>query len=121
MTQYAFGGNIMTHGPIIESPYAGETFEETRKRAFDELRETRAPMLNAVTGIMAAALEAGNDPLAAEAVAIRQKLLDVTLDPVLNAATTYTDMKLAGQLAYRAIARGASLGLAAVFREITGA
>lgn len=98
-----------------------ESFEDMRKRAFDELREARAPMLNAVTGIMATALTDSNEALAEEGKVIRQKLLDVTLDPALNAATTYADMKLAGQLAYRAIARSASVGFAAVFREITGA
>lgn len=94
---------------------------EVRKKAFDELREVRAPMLNAVTGITADALADGDDLLVEEGQAIRQKLLDVTVDPLLLAATTYSDMKAAGQLAYRKIAKSASAGFAAVFKETTGA
>ncbi|AXY83380.1 putative cytoplasmic protein [Acidovorax phage ACPWH] len=98
-----------------------EELAEIRDRAFDELREVRAPMLNAVTGIMTAALADGETALVEEGAQIRQKLLDVTQDPALNAATTYEAMKAAGQLAYRKIARGASAHFAAVFRETTGA
>lgn len=94
---------------------------EVRKKAFDELREVRAPMLNAVTGITADALADGNDPLVQEGQTIRQKLLDVTADPLLLAATTYNEMKMAGQLAYRKIAKSASPQFAAVFKETTGA
>lgn len=98
-----------------------ETLEETRERAFDELREVRAPMLNAVTGIMATALTDGDEALAEEAKSIRQQLLDVTLDPNLLAADSYEKMKLAGQTVYRRIAKSASPGFAAVFKETTGA
>lgn len=97
------------------------TLAETRKRAFDEVREMRAPMLNAVTGIMVNALADNDAPVVEEAQVIRQKLLDITADAALNAATTYDDMKVAGQLAYRRIAKAASRSFAVVFKEITGA
>ncbi|ASD50472.1 hypothetical protein FDI24_gp190 [Acidovorax phage ACP17] len=103
-------------------PYVStETLEDLRKRAFDEIREVRAPMLNAVTGIGVTALIDGNEAEAAEAKLIRQKLLEITADAALNAATTYESMKLAGRLAYRKIAKAASPAFAAVFKETTGA
>lgn len=92
-----------------------------RKRAFDELREMRAPMLNAVTGIMVNAIADDETAVVDEAQTIRQKLLDITADAALNQATTYDDMKVAGQLAYRRIAKAASRSFAVVFKEITGA
>lgn len=92
-----------------------------REQAFDELRETRAPMLNAVSGIMGDAIFRGDVEMAEEAAAIRQKLLDVTKDPLLLSASTYADMKLAGQYAYRKIANAASSGFKSVFKETTGA
>lgn len=98
-----------------------DVLAEVRKKAFDELREVRAPMLNAVTGITADAFVDGDMTLVEEGQVIRQKLLDVTADPLLLAATTYSDMKAAGQLAYRRIAKSASAGFAAVFKETTGA
>lgn len=106
--------------PLPFQPSADQ-LAEIRERAFDELREARAPMLNAVTGIMTAALADGETALVEEGAQIRQKLLDVTQDPVLNAATTFEAMKAAGQSAYRKIAKSVSPQFAAVFREITGA
>lgn len=119
MQEHHVGGLVLKYDPA--PPPEPESFEDMRDRAFDELRAVRAPMLNAVTGILAAALLDGNDDLAEEAKTIRQQLLDITLDPALLAATTYETMKLAGQYAYRRVAAGASAGFAAVFREITGA
>lgn len=106
--------------PLPVTPTA-EELSATRKRAFDELREVRAPMLNAVSGIMSTAVFEGDVALAEEAAAIRQKLLYVTNDPTLLAAVTYDAMKLAGQRAYRNIAKSASPHFAAVFKETTGA
>lgn len=100
---------------------SGEALAETRKRAFEEVREMRAPMLNAVTGIMVNALANDDQAVVEEAQVIRQKLLDITADAALNAATTYESMKLAGQLAYRRIAKAATPSFASVFKEITGA
>lgn len=106
--------------PLPFQPTADQ-LAEIRDRAFDELRAAREPLLNAVTGIMTAALADGAATLVEEGAQIRQKLLDVTQDPALNAASTYADMKAAGMRAYRTIAKQASPAFAAVFRETTGA
>lgn len=106
--------------PLPARP-SDEDLVETRKRAFEEVREMRAPMLNAVTGIMVNALADDDQAVVEEAQTIRQKLLDITADAALNAATTYESMKLAGQLAYRRIAKAATPSFASVFKEITGA
>lgn len=108
------------NSPLPAAPPPDE-LAETRKRAFEEVREMRAPMLNAVTGIMVNALADNDVAVVEEAQSIRQKLLDITSDPALNAATTYESMKLAGQLAYRRIAKAATPSFASVFKEITGA
>lgn len=108
------------NSPLSAAPPPDE-LAETRKRAFDEVREMRAPMLNAVTGIMVNALADEDQAVVEEAQIIRQKLLDITADAALNAATTYEEMRLAGQLAYRRIAKAATPSFASVFKEITGA
>lgn len=89
-------------------------------RAKNELRAMREPMLSAVTGIGWEASEAGDDALVQEARNIRNALRDITLDPALNAAQTYEDMRAAGVAAYRRIAASASPAFAATFKEITG-
>lgn len=108
------------NSPLPAAPPPDE-LAETRKRAFEEVREMRAPMLNAVTGIMVNALADDDQAMVEEAQVIRQKLLDITADAALNAATTCEGMKLAGQLAYRRIAKAATPSFASVFKEITGA
>lgn len=87
----------------------------------NEIRTTRAPMLDDLTGIAGRAQRAGSTTLAAEADALAEALLDITDDPALNAAQTLQDMQAAGVAAYRAIAATASAELAVVFKEITGA
>lgn len=106
--------------PIAIDPNPPAT-SELLERAKDELRAMRQPMLDAVTGIGWRADRSGNSALADEAVQVTQKLLDITDDQAMNAASTIEEMRQAGIAAYRRIATSASAELAKVFKEITGA
>lgn len=112
--QWLVGGNTPLPADVPQ-------VAELLTRAKDELRALRKPMLDAVNGIGWRASMTGNTALANEAVALAEALLDITVDPALNAATNYDDMRAAGVAAYKRIAATASPELAIVFREITGA
>lgn len=86
-----------------------------------EIRQKRAGMLDALSGIAGRAARSGNIALADEADAIAIQLLEITDDVALNAATTYESMQAAGVAAYKRMAASSSPELASVFREITGA
>lgn len=108
-----------------ESAQRGTPIEMTQSQALgqakSEIRELRAPMLDALSGIAGRAVRSGNDSLAAEADALAVLLLDITDDQALNVATTYEEMQAAGVAAYKRIAATASPSLSIVFKEITGA
>lgn len=104
--------------PLPPDPQA---LAQVLARAKDELRELRAPMLDAVNGIGWRASMKGDTALASEALALSEALLDITSDAALNSAQTYDDMRAAGIAAYKRLASTVSPVLASVFREITGA
>lgn len=82
------------------------------------MRELRAPMLDALSGIAGRAQRAGNAAMAAEADELSQHLLDITNDTALNSATTYDEMKSSGLAAFNRIAASASPALSSVFRDL---
>lgn len=99
----------------VEKPTA-ELLEEMKS----DIRKSRAPILDALTGIAGRASRAGNDSLATEADAIAELLLDITDDSELNAATTYESMQTAILKAYKRISDSASNELVFVFKGIAG-
>lgn len=94
-----------------------QPISETLERTKNELRAMREPMLSAVTGIGWEASEAGDAELVQEARDIRNALRDITVDPALNSAKTYEEMRAAGVAAFRRIASDASEAFSATFRE----
>lgn len=110
-----------TQSFVAPEPPPPESLADALKRAKAELRTTRTPMLDALTGIAGRAVRSGNGALSAEADALAVLLLDITDDPALNAATTYEEMQAAGVAAYKRIAAAASPELSVVFKEMTGA
>lgn len=86
-------------------------------RVKEELRDMRADLLDAVTGIGFRAIVAGNQELAKEAVQISKKLLDITDNSELNASQTYAEMRSAGIDEFRRIASIASEAFSATFKE----
>lgn len=85
------------------------------------MRQLRAPMLDALTGIAGRAVRAGNEALALEADAMAEQLLDITDDQALNEATNKDAMEAAGVAAYQRIAAAASPTLRVIFKEVIGA
>lgn len=104
--------------PIAQTP---DDVANYLVKAKSELRAIRAPMLDALAGIAGRAARSGNDALAKEADELAVKLLSITDDAALNAATTHAAMQAAGVAVYKRMASGASTELSVVFREITGA
>lgn len=90
--------------------------------AKNELRPLRDKFLSRVADIGAAAFATGHAELANEVFAepggVRRKLLDITDDPALNAATTREDMEAAVLTYYAGIVSTVSPELRGAFKEL---
>lgn len=87
-----------------------------------EIRVLRDKFLSRVADIGAAAFVNGNTSLANEVFlepeGVRRKLLDITDDPALNAATTREDMEAAVLAYYAEIVANVSPELRGAFKEL---
>lgn len=121
MQEHNVGGLVLVYEPA--PPPEPISIPELLDDAKDAMREARAPMLNAVVGILAIAVVEGDVSTQQKAVEVRQALLDITNDAALNASTTWEEMEVATKLAYRRVAAlvAKDSQFAAVFREVTGA
>lgn len=90
--------------------------------AKNELRPLRDKFLSRVADIGAAAFANGNTSLSNEVFSepngVRRKLLDITDDPALNAATTREDMEAAVLAYYADIVGSVSPELRGAFKEL---
>jgi hypothetical protein len=85
-----------------------------------EIREQRAPMLNALNGIASRAVRSGDAATAAGADTAAQGLLDITQDPALRNANTQAAMRAAVLARYRELVHAAPETVKSAFREVMG-
>jgi len=97
---------------------ASISIDSIRDRAIDEIRQQRAPILNALAGIGFDAIDANDTATQAGVAQARADLKAITSLPALLDATNYDDMKAAVMARYREIADVAPATVQTAFREI---